>query len=91
MMHGRFCPEIEHAPTTPEGFFVAAALDRWGIWQRAGVTGAIAGMDLAHAMYGAPPECDQSLCERLFVVAEAAFCAAATKGEQERNGDNGQR
>lgn len=58
---------------------VAAALDRWGIWRRAGMGGAIAGIDLSEAMRGLPAQCEVGFCERLFIAAEAAFCAAATR------------
>jgi hypothetical protein len=79
MNDGKFCPETEHAPVTPEGHVVAAALDRWGLWKRAGMSGAIAGIDMSEAMQMIPPCCDREFARRLFVVAESAFCGAAIR------------
>lgn len=82
MINGAFCPEVEHAPITAEGHFVAQALDRWGVWRRAGMAGAIVGMDIAEAMQAMPQQCDPCFAKRLLVVAESAFCAAVTRAAE---------
>jgi hypothetical protein len=64
-------------PRTREGVAVAHAIDRIGIWRRAGVAGTIVGLDLAEAQAVLPRGCDVEFAKRLFVVAEGAFCAAA--------------
>jgi hypothetical protein len=79
MIEGRFCPEVEHAPETAEGHIVAATLDRWGIWRRAGMSGSIVGIDTEEAMRELPPQCDRAFALRLLVAAEAPFCAAAAR------------
>jgi hypothetical protein len=80
---GKFCPEIEFAPQTPEGLFVAALLDRPGIWRRAGMSGSIAGMDIAEARATLPAELANEFAIRLLVAAERNFVIAycATKNE----------
>jgi hypothetical protein len=53
-----------------------AALARWGVWKRAGMTGEICGLDLAEALQSIPDEVDLSFVTRLFAVAEPSFIRA---------------
>lgn len=73
------CPEVEFAPQTPEGECVAEVLDRCGIWQRAGMSGAINGLNLPEALAGLPRSCDRELARRLFLIAEIEFVIAINK------------
>jgi hypothetical protein len=76
---GSFCPEIENAPETVEGRYVAAALDRWGLWHRAGMSGQITGIDMGEALAGIPQGSDRDFAQRLFAAAETSFCNAAAR------------
>jgi len=83
---GERCPEIANALETPEGIHVAAVLDRWGVWRRAGMSGAIVGLDMSEALTGLDAACDRALACRLLIVAEAAFCAATMKAAGAKGG-----
>lgn len=61
---------------TPEGIHVASALDRPGIWRRAGLGGLISGMDVAEALAALPARLDPDLSKRLLVAAERHYVTA---------------
>lgn len=74
---GERCPEIEHAPRTAEGRAVMATLGRPGIWQRAGMDGTIAGLNLAEAMASlCDTVIDREFARALFMRAEQHFLPA---------------
>ena len=55
---GALCPEVEHAPQTPEGVATLKACQRPGVWRRAGMSGVVTGLEQAEAaatarMFGA--------------------------------------
>lgn len=84
-MDGERCPEIAHAPRTDEGRAVLAALDRIGVWRRAGMAGTLTGLDLVEAMASLPAGMDADFARRLLLAAEAPFVAAwlqANKAEE---------
>ena len=82
---GERCPEIEYAPRTPEGRAVAEAIDRIGVWKRAGMSGQVVGLDLAEALAGLPRGLDRQLCRRLLVIAEEFYLAAYWQREQAKD------
>lgn len=69
------CPEIEHAPMTAEGRAVLEAIDRYGVWKRAGFGGQIYGLDLPEAMASVPVGLDRDFVQRLFLCAEPGYLA----------------
>jgi hypothetical protein len=73
---------LESAPRTVEGFAVMRAIERLGVWYRAGMNGVIVGLRIEEAMASLPDDdCDRGFARRLFAVAEAAFCTAACERE----------
>lgn len=73
---GKFCPEIEFAPRTPEGIHVAVLLDRPGVWTRAGIGGVITGMNIAEARASLPAPVQNEFALRLLMTAERHFLNA---------------
>lgn len=66
-----------------------SVLGRWGIWKRAGMSAAVAGLDLAEAMRSLPPcGLDRDFARRLFVIAEAFFIPAALQYAKDNTKDD---
>ena len=55
------------------------ALNRPGIWLRAGMAGAVCGLDLPQALAGIPDECERGFTRDLLLIAEMQFIAAFNK------------
>ncbi|MGD9924427.1 MAG: hypothetical protein AB7V13_23735 [Pseudorhodoplanes sp.] len=53
-----------------------AVLDRPGAWRWAGMSGVLAGLDLAQALASLPAGCDLDFACRLLIEAEVHFVAA---------------
>jgi hypothetical protein len=60
---------------------VAAALDRPGVWLRAGMDGAVTGLDMAQALASVPQDIDLDVTRQLFMAAEIAFVVAHFKNK----------
>jgi hypothetical protein len=73
---GERCPEVEFAPVTPEGRAVVDAIDRWGAWKRAGMSGHIVGLDMGEALGSMSRDLDMDFARRLFLIAERCFVPA---------------
>jgi hypothetical protein len=69
----------------PEGRAVADLMCRPGVWKRAGMDGALTGLDLAEAMASLPRGLDRDLARRLLIAAEAAFFAAWWRAHEQTN------
>lgn len=78
------CPEIEYAPRTPEGRAVIAILERPGVWQWAGMSAALTGLDLAAALTSLPQYCDVEFARGLLIEAEVAYVAAWWRDAESR-------
>lgn len=74
-------------PITLEGRAVMDALDRPGVWKRAGMGGDVVGLDIVEAMSSLPRGCDTELARSLFIAAEAPFLMAFAD-QQRRNKDH---
>jgi hypothetical protein len=60
-------------------------MDRPGIWQRAGMTGVVVGLDMANALAARPDHLSAALCVTLLSRAEIATVAAAMERATEHN------
>jgi hypothetical protein len=78
----RVCPEIEFAPATHEGRAVLDVIDRPGVWKRAGMSGALVGLDLAEAMTSLPEGLDRDRARSLLIAAEPSYLAAWWAAEE---------
>ncbi len=52
---------------------MADALDRLGLWRRAGMSAIIVGLDLVEALASLPAGLDRDFARRLFLAAETPF------------------
>lgn len=66
--------------------FVAEALDRSGLWVRAGMAGVVVGIDMENALAGLPSACDRDFARRLFVTAELFYVAAINRESDDSDG-----
>lgn len=73
---GQFCPEHENRPHTPTGRAVAALIDRPGLWKRAGLTGALCGLDMREALASLPRGVDRERARKYLAIAEIEFLVA---------------
>ena len=64
-------------------------MERPGIWQRAGMTGVVVGLDMANALAGRPDDLALPVCISLLTRAETATVAAAMEREAEKTPDGG--
>jgi len=63
---------------------VLDALDRPGVWHRAGMGGQVSGLDIGEALASLSEYCDRDFARGLLIVAESHFLvafAAKQKGE----------
>ena len=58
-LNGKSCPKEEDAPQTPEGFLVRQIGSAPGLLIRAGMTGAVTGLDWASILSMVPADCDR--------------------------------
>lgn len=82
---GWLCPEHAHAPQTRAGRHVAAALDRPGVWKRAGLTAPLVGLDLNEALASLPADIDRDLARRYLIAAEGPYLAAWYKANPSKD------
>lgn len=74
-------------PRTIEGRSVLDALNRAGVWKRAGLTGLVSGLDLREALASLPAGCDRGLAKRLLIIGEAAYLGAVLQREGKGKSD----
>ena len=82
-MNGQLCPEIAHAPETAEGRIAAALACSPGLARRAGMAGAIAGIDFAGALALAPSHRDGELLRACLIAAEQGLLTGLRKRERD--------
>lgn len=71
--NGRLCPEKDHAPHTADGSLALQICFAPGSARRAGLSGALTGIDYMAALAIAPGACDHDTLKELLLQAEAGL------------------